>query len=57
MASLEDRKWWWEQQKIAKKPSQEGPGGWGGTGNGDGLGKWGIPPQKVWWPPVLLIFI
>ena len=57
MASLEDRKWWWEQQKIAKKPSQEGPGGWGGTGNGDGLGKWGVPPQKVWWPPVLLIFI
>ena len=21
-----------------------------------GMGKWGSPPEKVWWPPVLLIF-
>ena len=20
------------------------------------MGKWGSPPEKVWWPPVLLIF-
>ena len=32
----------------------------GGTeGNGEwvGMGKWGSPPEKVWWPPALLIFI
>ena len=30
----------------------------GGTeGNGEGeMGKWGSPPEKVRWPPVLLIF-
>ena len=57
MASLEDRKWWWEQQKITKKPSQEGLGGIGGAGKGVGMGKWGVPPEKVWCPPVLLFFI
>ena len=33
----------------------------GGTeGNGgswEGDGKMGSPPEKVWWPPVLLIFL
>ena len=29
----------------------EGNGGWE-----VGIGKWGSPPEKVWWPPVLLIF-
>ena len=34
-------------------------GGWGDGGMGGwevGMGKWGSPPEKVWWPPVLLIF-
>jgi len=34
-----------------KKPSQEGLRGERGD-----LGKWGSPPEKFWWPPVLLIF-
>ena len=33
----------------------EGNGGNGGNGDG-GMRKWGSPPDKVWWPPVLLIF-
>ena len=29
----------------------------GNGGNGEvGMGKWESPPEKVWWPPVLLIF-
>ena len=26
-----------------------------GLGNG-GMGEWRSPPERVWWPPVLLIF-
>ena len=29
----------------------------GGTEGNGGMGKRGSPPEKVWWPPVLLIFI
>ena len=34
---------------IIKKPSQEG--------KGEREIKEGVPPKKVWWPPLLLIFI
>ena len=26
------------------------------AGKGLGIGKMWVPPEKVWWPPVLLIF-
>ena len=39
---------------IRIKPSQEGLRGNGGWEVG--MGKWGSPPEKVWWLPVLLIF-
>ena len=28
----------------------------GVTGNGEGWENGGVPPEKVWWPPVLSIF-
>ena len=31
-------------------------GGTGGKWGDVGMGKWGSPPEKVWWLPVLLIF-
>ena len=40
---------------IRIKPSQEGLRGNGGEMGGRD-GKMGSPPEKVWWPPVLLIF-
>ena len=42
-----------------KKPSQEGLGEWGGGGAGSGVGVGKIRglPEKVWWRPVLLIFL
>ena len=43
------------ERKTNKKPSQEGLGGMG-NGEWAGYGKMGGPPEKVWWPPVLLIF-
>ena len=27
------------------------------NGEALGIGKMGVPPEKVWWPPVLLIFL
>ena len=38
-----------------KKPSHEGPWKWGNR-EWVGMGKWGSPPEIIWWPPVLLIF-
>ena len=48
MTSLEEGKWWWEQQKIAKKPFSGGTGGMGRDWKWGGAGKMGVPPQKVW---------
>ena len=42
--------------KNKQKTFSGGTGGEWGMGSGQGMGKWGGPPEKVWWPPVLLIF-
>ena len=61
-ASLRRWEWWWEKQQqqkktTTKKPFSRGTGEWGGANERGGMGKWGVVPEKVWWPPVLLIFL
>ena len=50
-----ESEWWWEKQ--TKKTFSRGTGGmgWGWEWGRDG--KMGGPSEKVWWPPVLSIFI